>query len=209
MLTLRDKQAIFEDETIRATVRAIRARPKPLWAFLNSSFGLFVLSSVVLSSFTFGFTRWRDAIQEVKTRRELSRKLDLEIGNRVSDLTRLATTTFSYTALVTARAAVGGNPENDQEIGRIDQFMAVFPEFRGRSLISLLWELKAVSTSERYRAIDNAFNGARNIPTLISDDDLDMVKARGDEDSTWRFKPGVAQRYEVVLAAFAQNQWKW
>ena len=164
----------------------------------------------MLSGFTFGFSKWRDSIQSQKSRSEMVRKIDLEIGSRVSELTELMKPTFTHTVLFTARAAVIGESESDPEVGKLDRFSPGFPEFRGRSLTSLLWELKGSASPDRSAAIDLAFQASRKLSSFIEDQNLGMLQERGATDSIWRFKQGMSDRYEKeILSAFRQPEWNW
>jgi hypothetical protein len=55
------------------------------WSFLNSKFGLLVLSSVVLASVTAKFNDWREAAARRAAVRETVRRLDTEIGGRLEE----------------------------------------------------------------------------------------------------------------------------
>jgi hypothetical protein len=57
-----------------------------LWAFLNSNFGLFVCSSVVLASLSYGYHRW---IKYQDDQRKIE-QLDIEISLRLTDMSALA-----------------------------------------------------------------------------------------------------------------------
>jgi hypothetical protein len=54
-----------------------------LWAFLNSSFGLFVLSSVVLSFMTWAYTEVSHSIEQRKVTTESITKLKTEMSYRI------------------------------------------------------------------------------------------------------------------------------
>ena len=54
-----------------------------LWEFLNSSFGLFLLSSVVLSLVTWMYTEVTQSIEQRVVNSEKATKLDTEISYRV------------------------------------------------------------------------------------------------------------------------------
>jgi hypothetical protein len=61
-----------------------------LWAFLNSSFGLWVLSSVLLAGATWLYSLSQAHNTEVARKAEVVRRLDAEIGNRLWEARRQA-----------------------------------------------------------------------------------------------------------------------
>lgn len=89
-LTDEEKKRIEEEEKIREGVR--KDKPLGVWGFLNSSFGIFVCSSLVLASFTTLFTYCQSSIKEKKENLEIILRVDDEIRHRLylaeSQLTR-------------------------------------------------------------------------------------------------------------------------
>jgi len=210
MLSAQEQRRIVAEEALRAKLRKKPREALSLWAVVNSSFGIFIFSSVFLSGLTVGFTKWRDAIETDKKKIEAARRIDLEIASRVSQLSELTKrTTFSHTTLFPAQAAAIGESENDPDVGKLDRFFVVFPEFRGRSLVSLLWELKAIAPKEEAAMLDLAFRASKQVPRFLGEDALEMVKPRGEHDSIWKFRDGLADRFDKeVLAAFPQSRWE-
>lgn len=125
------------------------------WQFLNSSFGLWLLSSVFLSGLTTAYSIYQTKQAAEAHRMELVRKLDTEIGNRIFQA--LATLKVNRT-----RVAQGESYKPVQLYLQVAYFLdneyyklkehdfSVFPEYRERNFISLLSELSSVvSSSER------------------------------------------------------------
>lgn len=132
-------------------------RRSRIWAFLNSAFFLWFLSSVVLSGVTFFYTQRQTQLQEARAKQEkkdaedLARKqkkdaddlarvttqkrLDAEIESRLCyahnlTKTRIVSSEALTTALVSLERPLDGRyPVN------------VFPEYSSQSLRWLLWEL--------------------------------------------------------------------
>src|ERR1700722_3831040 len=89
-LALTDAQQaeIRAEEIYRSQVRQeLDAKPDEttsrLWTALNSSFVLWLLSSVVLSGIAACYTGWQNRHAKIKENRELIEKLDTEISNRI------------------------------------------------------------------------------------------------------------------------------
>ena len=213
MLTDDDKQRIRAEEIFRDEVRHELKKPKKtsakLWQFFNSALGIFTLSSIGLSGFTFVFTECHNAAVAATTREEEVRKLNIEIGYRVAYLKPLSQAEFNYIDIHNARAATVGSPQSEEDVGRVDFVNPIFPEYKERTLASLLWELKKL-TKEDGDAVVAAFNAAEALPTFIADEErtMDLVKPVGENSSVWRFKRGLAERYEKeVITPFKQPKW--
>jgi hypothetical protein len=93
LLTSREKRRIVEDELARIRVRhnadgdtAMNPETswrKAVWSFLNSSLGLWVLSSLVLGFITWSYTHWEEKRSRQESLFEVARKLDTEIADRI------------------------------------------------------------------------------------------------------------------------------
>jgi hypothetical protein len=86
-----DKARIRAEEIFRGEVHLeleAQRPPKPwherVWSLLNSSFMLWVLSSVVLSVVSFEYARHQARVEQRKLHADLERSLTTEIGNRIS-----------------------------------------------------------------------------------------------------------------------------
>lgn len=142
-----DEQRIRNEEIVRAKVQAELTRSKKtskLWAFLNSAFGIWVLSTIVLGVFGWNYARW----QNLQTRAAEIHNLDTEINAR----------------LYSVETTVGSNwPKG----GKTDYYpvkllllppgpdRAILPEFANRNLKSLLFDLQArVPYEEQFELVD-------------------------------------------------------
>jgi hypothetical protein len=122
-----------------------------IWTALNSSFVLWLLSSVVLSGLAAGYTAWQNRHAKIKANNELIAKLDTEISNRI------------YTALSGTRTYEGSIKNNilyptkdyysfmyyfldnhfNSAGSETHSDFSIFPEFAGcsfRSLITMLYD---------------------------------------------------------------------
>src|SRR5579863_992777 len=91
MLAEDDKARIRAEEAFRLEVRQELessapppARRQRLGAWLNSSFGLWVLSSIVLTGLTTAYTYYQNERGERNKKTETERRLDIEISSRMS-----------------------------------------------------------------------------------------------------------------------------
>jgi len=153
MLTDADKDRIRSEELYRSEVQKEVQKNSPgkkFWAALNSAFLLWFLSTLVVGSVTFFYSKWekgkeedqrhRDNEQSLKNeRRSAIRKLDIEIASRLTALDNLIrfekrsqkNVTQGKDLLVLDGAAVSGYSAN------------AIPEFAGRNFQSLLYELSS------------------------------------------------------------------
>ena len=205
MLTERDLR--LAKRILRQRPPAPAAPPKEAWTawkVLNSSFGIFLLSSVFLSSLTFAFTSWREAAAKAEKSAESIKRLDLEITSRLTQLEPLNVATFTYSSLLTARAATTGESLPDI----LDRFYVVFPEYRDRSALSLLWELRSLVPPEETQDVDVALRAARMLPRFLGRESVELVTPRGEQDSIWRFKAIPYTEYQkLVLLALRKKRW--
>lgn len=95
----------IEDEILREKVRAELARgsgsKRPLWKFVNSSFGIWLLSSVMLSGLAFAYTEYQQ--QQAALRFEENRIISLreEIAYRLDqDLVQITFDQSSFPSLL-------------------------------------------------------------------------------------------------------------
>lgn len=122
----------------------LKEQPK-LIAFLNSNFGLFVLSSIFISSFTWAFNAYLDHNRKAREEETNRQRLVLEIRNRMQFVDELASP-FAYDEWHSIQSAFDGfTPSANVNPSWIPHYSAVFPEFSQRSFISLIWELETIS----------------------------------------------------------------
>jgi hypothetical protein len=161
-----DKARILLEERYRAEVRAQVAEDKPVsgWgAFLNSSFGLWLLSAIFISGAGTLYQRWQKeadrqrvvfqkTLQEEASRRDAVSRLDVEISYRLSSvLIQLAHVEERIDAQFVAKSkddrrlqagsvafSVLGSLNNRENAGRD----GLYPEFANFTLSTLLAELR-------------------------------------------------------------------
>ncbi len=91
VLTEREKGKIRAEETFRfelhkqlkAKTNSGRSKRERVWSVLNSSFILWILSSVVLSSLTAGYTFYSNRRAKAEERSKLEYRLNTEISYRI------------------------------------------------------------------------------------------------------------------------------
>jgi hypothetical protein len=151
MLSEQEKQRIHEEEIYRSEVRGALPNPNSLsdfkrwsriWQFINSGFGLWLLSTVVLGLATWGYTRWQTTRESEARNVESIQKLDIEI------LSRLFAVLSWGEGYTTAGGKVGQTQTNIAPADLVNKLLhppgsekMLIPEFANRNLKSLLFEL--------------------------------------------------------------------
>ncbi len=155
----------------------MRAR---IWTFLNSSLGVWFLSSIVLSGLSVAYTHLQSKRTEERQSRALQRKLDTEIGHRIFN---------TQTGLAVNRENVsrGANPGTtrgayalvalylNNQLQGVDY--SVFTEYRTRTFPSLLIELSTLVDPVDAVELKGAIETYTRIAMASSD-------ARGDRPDT-------------------------
>lgn len=110
-----------------------------LWNFLNSSFGLFLMSSVALSFITWSYTQWTDSLEKEKVLSEKFAMLSTEISYRVLVLDNY------FESECTAEKLGIGTFRAIQNIYRANSnYKAIFAENTDKELHTLIWEVSAI-----------------------------------------------------------------
>jgi hypothetical protein len=132
---------------------------KRIWDLLNSSFGIFVLSSIVLGSLSFTYGQWRDH----RSRRQKMEQLDIEVALRLQAMDKMCSgpDNVYYSNLVNANKVIDGDPKSSFYVHK-----PVFSEFQNKSITSLLWQLYLVAPDESRNEIKSSIREA----TIVVDE---------------------------------------
>jgi hypothetical protein len=135
----------------------------PLWTFLNSSFVLWFLSSVVVAGITAGYAKYQKS-QTERTKKTTARDhLNIEISSRIANAVvalrledKRVTNGTTYWASVMYTEAIRylDNRITDNNGKPLD--FSIFPEYRGRRFRSLIVELGAVAEAATLTALREA-----------------------------------------------------
>ena len=204
-LTDEEISRIWQEELLRLEVRsaiekqlAPRSDLERLWDLLNEPLALWLLSGVAIGSITFLYTRWESGRAEEKENRQLRRKLDLEIPARLR---------YSWNFLQEA---------DDREdflialliLAMPSEFkvpIAVFPEYRDRSLRSLLWELQGLVPESERPELDTAYEAAQQIADWAAD--LASQTKRGDLAKDPVPADRAEELTELLQTRFSLDRW--
>lgn len=160
-----EKARILAEEKYREEIRADLAklrtpstRRQRLWNFLNTSLGIWLLSSIVLGGFGFLYTTSQSLMTERRSKATSVRKLDTEIASRFLQWYRIGEVEEIKRdfAEPSAFARFYGwliKPPN-QAANFLYVIYPVFPEYEQRPLISLVTELRTLVDGSQELELD-------------------------------------------------------
>lgn len=110
-----------------------------VWSFLNSNFGIWFLSSIVLSALTFSYSSYENYQERVTAQAGKILKLDIEISNRLDILSHALLNRKSDPKKMQIALLSMANP------GQATYPVHVYEEYKNRTTQSLFWELYSLS----------------------------------------------------------------
>jgi hypothetical protein len=142
---------------------------------------------------------------KLSTSAGIRQMLDLEISHRITSLPILLEDSFTFTQLHTAKGSIHGKAEQHPSVGKLGEFDPLFSEFKGRSLFSLLWELRQIVAEEEKEVIGSVLESAKRLPYFF--DKLILLAPVGEDDSKWQMDPKFLTQYINVLQSFDIGRW--
>ena len=191
MLSDEDKQRIREEEIFRAEVQTSLSQattPQPFphrfWAFLNTSLGIWVLSTIVLGGVGGLYTQWRLSREDI----ERINNLDIEIDGRFEET-------------INAITAQEFKKKDDSPIFVANTLLLppmgehmIQPEYANRNMMSLMYELLSRLPVEEQGDIENALVELRQIKStylnkeLAHEDAMDVMRRTYNlQNSRWKW----------------------
>lgn len=190
---------IVRDEIVRGAIRTqLQAPTKPhgprlkLWAFLNSAFGIFVLSSILVSGLSAALTYAQSRAQESKNQAAQVRRLLAEFDFRLNE--------------IDVRAARIRNTDSRTEKGQ--QTMYVWRAARGNSDYQpALPEFRNVHWAGIIIQLDG-FGVAGNAALAVAATwDLENGRTVAAEDGYYLFPPNFLEQKARTLRAYREQAW--
>lgn len=178
MLTDQDKSRIRDEEVYREEVRKSleppRSRAAGVLAFLNTSFGMWLLSSVVLAGVVAGYTHVAERARRAEERRTRVEKLDFEIEWRLSQFIGFAEQVSKQQAgkdELKQRWLLAKGPPS-----ALKGLVCIHPEFADRNLVSLMVELRSLVDTDGERSAIRWATACVHADTIFAPDGADDVK---------------------------------
>src|SRR5882757_2170407 len=161
VLTHQQRSQIRVEELFRAEVRrTLETQPdspspiRRLLKFLNTTLGIWLLSTVAVGTLSWSYGQFRDRNAEHDHTAEVVKRLDAEIGNRLADYRRRV-----EAARDTAELRIA--------IEQLDAYRSLFPEYRQRTFVSLIWELHSATRGTQRFEIYSALRAAWRLHEMI------------------------------------------
>jgi hypothetical protein len=160
MLSSDDKKRIRAEEIFREEVRREVSRKKEagILSFLNSSLGIWLLSTIVVGVFSWSYTVWKESRSHAQESQEKIRRLDTEIAGRVRFLEGYLPSVKKREDFWLALWAV--DQPGDSRLS-----VTVFPEYHSRGLTALMWELRSNLPASESASIDKAIAASQRLAT--------------------------------------------
>jgi hypothetical protein len=199
MLSSEDQARVHAEEIYRAEIREEIAaarqsknvtRGARVWSFINSSLGIWVLTTLVVGSGSWAFSVWRDARVAKRENVRTIQKLDIEITTRIDQFASSVNGLVSGHAYETALAALEnpvGNP----------YAASAYPEFRERGLTSLIRELQERSPQQKRKELARALAGATELARIAAGN----LERRVESESTKATDMNFSQLEKVFAIA--------
>jgi hypothetical protein len=158
-----EKERIRQEEIFRQEIRTELEKKgvsgKGLWKFVNSAFGLWLLSSVVIAGFTFLYSAWDKNEQEKRSQRSERRRIETEVQARINQARNLqsgASNEQFWVALLLL-----------QQPMHHEFSIATMPEYEKSSLLALLYRLQDLVPQASRQKLSSAQQRARILSDLF------------------------------------------
>lgn len=182
MLDDKDKKRILEEETYRHEIKfqlAAKAAPVEtsrihrMFDLLSKPFSIWLLSSIVLTTLGWGFSKAQAEWEEYASRREMVRKLDTEINGRLLNardelgVLRMWVENGNYQQINEAfvlnffKFCLDGVPPPQD--GRHIGCPGIYPEWSNRTFLSLLTQLALTVPKKEKKDLEQVRENARQI----------------------------------------------
>lgn len=124
--------------------------------FLNTSLGIFMLSTVFITFFSWAYNNWSESEKAKLKRTDTEKHLRLEIAYRLRIIHKL-TRRFPDSDLNIIRTATYGFRVGSMQVPtHMLIYSPIFEEYGARSLESLFWELESIAPEREKEPIRNA-----------------------------------------------------
>jgi hypothetical protein len=184
------------------------SRGPRLWDFINSSFCIFLLSSVFLSGLSYFYSQ----SQEHKKQAETVQRLDMEVAFRIMRLHDLLGDSLPYTEVNTGRACVIGGTIVGPGGMVMNDVYYTFDEFKERSLMSLVWQLNGLLDERDRKTLAPALESAKHLAAILRNENDAFVMLKGLDDvesgdSIWKMRAEPAKKTQEEIGKLSIGRW--
>jgi hypothetical protein len=171
-LSPEEKAKITAEERYRIALRKELDPPKEKnkkWEFLNSTFGIWLFSSIVLGLITWGYTTWTDSRKAKEQKKEAINQIDVEITYRILDFETGLAKAQSFGGYASAVYVFLSPPAQSPQ--------SISDKYSGINTRSLLIQLINLSDEDSKQQIRQALKGVNEISKIF----VDHAKIRSDD----------------------------
>ncbi len=203
MLTGGEKDRIRLEEVYRREVQLALSRTEPapglqkrVWTFLNSAVGIFLLSTVVVGGLSWSYAKWDESRHVRRKTEQQAERLVIEIAGRVRFLDRNCCVDISWKKLYDLDFVFDG---------MIEEWLPrpSFPEFKERSLASLMWELSVLVPEDERVELRMLSESAYLFGDVLKESIVDTISVPKPEAAEWRL-----DSERSALLRCRVDQWK-
>jgi hypothetical protein len=204
MLTDDQKKEILEEEIyrneIQTELKEKKKKENKAWTFLNSSFGIWLLSSVALGLITWGYSQITTAVTENKKNKTDIAKHDAEIGGRIKNYRLQLSQIHNPLEYF--------NANNCFILGQCYQEGSILPEFKDKSVRALLLDMSIIVSSDRKPQIRKALLGldSLNQTQILQGSNYDRYLLHDSLNAG--LKSNAGQLLTILSKSFDIEYWK-
>jgi len=170
MLTDEEKRYIQLQEQYRAEVKKAldesRSKSGALASFLNSNFGLWLLSAIFISGLGAAITWYKDYLERESSRADKIEQLDIEIAYRISQQIEILAVEFDRRTkgkIVEEPApSSAARMTKALTLSKESPLVSLYPEFSSMSVTALMAELRRHLRPSEVSGIDGALLSLTN-----------------------------------------------
>lgn len=195
-----DLLRIREQEEYRLAIRKELQANQPVstkdqvWKFMNSAFGLFLMSSILVGGFSWGYGLFEKSQKITSEQSELLKKSDLEISYRISPIFSLYDSNGKIDNLILSdlKHIFGSEPPENHNF-MVSEARALFPDLKSRNLAGLFYAViinaekdksaKAKETVEYLVKFERVMKSAPKQEINLSDHVIDEVPIFNSEQN--------------------------
>ena len=208
MISEQEKEKIRQEEIYRREIRQEIAKTaqrdtftQKIWAFLNCPLGLWFLSTIAIGIISWSYSQWQANQVQIQEYQKQRRKLNMEVASRIQTFKNFLANAQNKEQLYYSISFL-----DDPEVDRFNLF--IFPEFRKRSLRSLLWELNELVEKDEQADINEAILASEQLNDFYLKRllDLDSSHNVGDEPAPKKEVDMLKRLVDTKFAIFRFNR---
>jgi hypothetical protein len=153
-----------------------------LWKFCNSNFGLFVMSTIFISLFSWTYGQWTASRRRHEEHEKTWQRLKVEVLNRERYVEKMTQRFSSREYKVIREAIYGRDSLANVNPSWILHYSPVFPEYKERSMSSLVWELESMARGKNVASLNDLRSDVYSIEEYFDHLLYSEIPRKGQKD---------------------------